>query len=131
MEDAERNTNRYNTMHNFGMFNASQSAAQQPSTCKECKLRFVSSRDQIPPPPDTSSKEEKEKELAFDYVILSHASDISFSFDFCPKCGEKLIKPQRASAKMADLSSMSLQSLTASVSMAHGVSKDANFNNYE
>eukprot|EP01083_Nonionella_stella_P040509 109928_1 len=86
MENAENMSRRYDTRHTSFI----EPKRMKYSVCSgECKVRFVSSREDIPPPPD--NKEEKQKELEFDYVILCDASDCGMRmFNFCPKCGSKL-----------------------------------------
>eukprot|EP01083_Nonionella_stella_P256835 879791_1 len=78
MENAENMSRRYDTINGKGgmrgIYNINN--INNYSECSgECKLRFVTSRDKIPPPPE--KKEEKDKELQYDYVILSHSTDIA------------------------------------------------------
>ena len=134
MENAENMSRRYDTI---GKGTSMMGGGDLKSlfggdTCVECsgdcKLRFVTSRDKIPPP--SENKEEKDKELEYDYVILSHATDITMQFSFCPKCGKKLTVP------MTENSNLSLPNMNnvASLKSPHSNSSNqsgANQNNFE
>jgi len=92
MEKAEIRSKRYEGLSNAVSLRAD--SADYSECSGECKLRFVTSREKIPPPYTSDNKTDDDDNnnnaLAFDYVILAHATGVALEFAFCPKCGSKL-----------------------------------------
>jgi len=133
MENAEIASRRYDTigagMDGIGGLKALFSDNGYTECSGDCKLRFVASRDKIPPPPE--SKEEKEKELAYDYIILSHSTDQTFVFSFCPKCGKKLTQPAAESGANLALPTMNSNNASLKNASSSSMNRAANENGFE